>query len=688
MLRQLSPSNAQPRFPNLSLPICANIRHHRPPSMRLLNASTLDMKEFISDHDRPRYAILSHTWGKQEISWAQWENRHASPIEATLGGAKIIGCCRQALADGFAWVWVDTYVPRCVFFNAGKTVANSRSCCIDKSSSAELSEAINSMFRWYRDAGICYAYLSDVPNTPPSSREAWSYMQRSKWFTRGWTLQELVAPQDLRFYSEDWQPLGTKAQFAEKISSMTKIGARFLFGDNLDLASIAQKMSWAANRQTTRLEDQAYSLLGIFDINIPLLYGEGFKAFQRLQHILLTTYPEDQSLFVWGKIVNGHVENPPVLDNAVLNPRPMPWKPPDAGSELHGILATSPADFAESYKVVPCRTAAERIYHDSNYGGQLPSMAGNGTVKAHFPNAPGKNVTTIMKYLSDPPIAQLKKVVCFLILCNYDGLPESAGTFAMNVEFISATKSVRIGSIIYLSNQALSHADIFGEFRKKPMTYSLLTSTAHLSVVSPNAGVVAQNWWSASQVGFFLFSGARLARAENFYGEIFAKQYAFKSNTSRGFGILVERVSSPAHEGGTCLKFAIVPCQCNTTDPPVREKRDGVSLVWYAYPLTSSRYGPIVTLRDSGHFLGNGGRGYSWTAEEKPFPKIFVSVEKFPLRAGGFVDAVDFIIGPEMDGVETAGEATMGVATPSGRVMGVRPAETGRGDSFLRTLRR
>ncbi|KAK0750789.1 heterokaryon incompatibility protein-domain-containing protein [Schizothecium vesticola] len=631
IMRQLSPSIAQPRFPNLSPPACANIRRHRPPSMRLLNTSTLGMKDFISDHDRPLYAILSHTWGEQEISWAQWQNRHASPIEATLGGAKILDCCRQALADGFAWVWVDT-------------------CCIDKSSSAELSEAINSMFRWYRDAEICYAYLSDVPNAPPSSREAWSHMRKSKWFTRGWTLQELVAPKDLRFYSEDWQPLGTKAQFADLISSMTHISIRFLFGDNLDLASIAQKMSWAANRQTTRLEDQAYSLLGIFDINIPLLYGEGSKAFQRLQHTLLITYPEDQSLFVWGKIVSGHVENPPVLDSSVLNPGPMPWRPPSAGSELHGILATSPADFAESYNVVPCRTAAERFYHDSNYRAQLPSLAGNGTVKAHFARAPGKSITTIKKYLSDPPIAQLKEVASCLILCNYDGLPESAGTFAMN-----------------LSIQPLRHPDIFDEFSKNPRAYSFLTSTAHLSsmflpgdiiqrrsVVSPKSGVIAHEWWSGLQVGFSLFSEAKLARAGNVRGEIFAKQYGFKDKKSRGFGILVERVTSPAHEDGTCLKFAIVPCQCDTTDPPVTEKRDGVSLVWYTHPLTSFRYGPIVTLRDSGHLVGNGGRGYSWTVEEKPFPKIFVSIEKFPLRAGGFVDVVDFIVGPEMGELETA----------------------------------
>lgn len=558
-------------------------------------------------------------------------------------------------------------------------ISNLLSCCIDKSSSAELSEAINSMFRWYRDAEVCYAYLSDVPNAPPSSGEAWDHIKKSKWFTRGWTLQELVAPKDLRFYSEDWHHLGTKAQFADMISKMTKIGTRFLFGDNLDLASIAQKMSWAAHRHTTRLEDQAYSLLGIFDINIPLLYGEGSQAFQRLQHTLLTTYPEDQSIFVWGKIVNGHVENPPVLDNSVLNTGSMPWRPPGAGSALHGILAGSPTDFADSHNVVPCRTAAERFYHDSSYRAQLPSLAGNGTVKAHFARSPDKSsVITIMKYLSDPPIAQLKEVANCMILCNYEGLAESAGTFTMNVDFVSAAKSVRIGSIIYLSNPGIRHPDLFDEFRKKPRAYSFFTNTALLSsmflpgdiiqrraVVSPRAGVVAQEWWSGQQVGFSLFSEAKLARAGNVLGEIFAKQYGFRDDRSRGFGILVERVLSPAHEGGTCLKFAIVPCQCDSTEPPVKEKRDGVKLVWYTYPLTSFLYGPVVPLRDSGHLVAKGGRGgYSWTIEEKPFPRIFVSVEKFPLRAGGFVDVVDFVLGPEMDGLETA---AVGVATASGR---------------------
>lgn len=191
--------------------------------------------------------------------------------------------------------------PQMCHLEGFEEISNLFSCCIDKSSSAELSEAINSMFRWYRDAEVCYAYLCDVPNAPPSSGEAWDHIKKSKWFTRGWTLQELVAPKDLRFYSEDWHHLGTKAQFADMISKMTKIGTRFLFGDNLDLASIAQKMSWAAHRHTTRLEDQAYSLLGIFDINIPLLYGEGSQAFQRLQHTLLTTYPEDQAYLCGAK---------------------------------------------------------------------------------------------------------------------------------------------------------------------------------------------------------------------------------------------------------------------------------------------------------------------------------------------------------------------------------------------------
>ncbi|RYP01527.1 hypothetical protein DL764_006193 [Monosporascus ibericus] len=173
-------------------------------------------------------------------------------------------------------------------------------CCIDKASSAELTEAINSMFRWYRNAEICYAYLSDIP----SAKRIHQKLERSRWFTRGWTLQELIAPAEVVFYSMDWDHVGTKSELSASISSITKIDASFLDSKNLMSASVAQRMSWAAHRETSRPEDIAYCLLGIFDINMPLIYGEGMKAFQRLQEEIIESYPMDYSFFAWGTAVS------------------------------------------------------------------------------------------------------------------------------------------------------------------------------------------------------------------------------------------------------------------------------------------------------------------------------------------------------------------------------------------------
>lgn len=175
-------------------------------------------------------------------------------------------------------------------------------CCIDKSSSAELSETINSMFRWYRNAQACYVYHSDftdplddnqwVSVNPARQRanrehepleENWKVQfQRSRWFTRGWTLQELIAPRSVVFFSKDWHRLGDKASLQNEIQKTTGIDGAALQGRSLSLYSVEERISWAARRQTTCLEDAAYLLLGIFDVNMPLLYGDGDRAFGRL----------------------------------------------------------------------------------------------------------------------------------------------------------------------------------------------------------------------------------------------------------------------------------------------------------------------------------------------------------------------------------------------------------------------
>ena len=151
----------------------------------------------------------------------------------------------------------------------------------------------------YKTAQICYAYLADVPanfRNPETSEGMTLYaaLERSQWFTRGWTLQELLAPQWVVFLADDWTQIGTKATLANEITAITGIAHLFNFQD----ASIAQKMSWAAHRQTTRLEDQAYCLMGLFDVNMPLIYGEGKKAFIRLQLEILSK-SDDESIFAW-----------------------------------------------------------------------------------------------------------------------------------------------------------------------------------------------------------------------------------------------------------------------------------------------------------------------------------------------------------------------------------------------------
>ncbi|KAL7942592.1 heterokaryon incompatibility domain-containing protein [Trichoderma barbatum] len=249
--------------------------------MRLINAQTLDIEEFF-DLQVPEYAILSHTWADGEISFQEWADRKNRRFKP--GYQKIIWTCEEAIRDGLQYVWVDTN-------------------CIDKTSSAELSEAINSMFKWYRGARICYTYLEDVPHMSVAACEDQnSVFRTAKWFTRGWTLQELIAPSEIKFFSQDWQTIGTKADLAPCISSITGIAltcllkAEFYEYDPLHEYSVAQRLSWASKRSTTRVEDQAYSLLGLFDINMPLVYGEGRGAFTRLLGEIVGKY-SDHSFF-------------------------------------------------------------------------------------------------------------------------------------------------------------------------------------------------------------------------------------------------------------------------------------------------------------------------------------------------------------------------------------------------------
>jgi hypothetical protein len=197
---------------------------------------------------------------------------------------------------------------------------------VDKSSSAELTESINSMFQWYRKAVVCYVLLEDLNKDAALDVALEDGLSRCRWFTRGWTLQELLAPKQVEIFNEAWVHVGTKSDRAKAISKLTRLPTDVLLNETDILrVSIAERMSWASSRQTKRKEDLAYCLLGIFDVNMPLIYGEGEKAFRRLQEEIIKR-SNDLTILVWD----------PALGSSANVPRYV------------GILAKSPVQFANS----------------------------------------------------------------------------------------------------------------------------------------------------------------------------------------------------------------------------------------------------------------------------------------------------------------------------------------------------
>lgn len=317
--------------------------------MRLLDTTTLLLREFPSDP--PPYAILSHTWGEEEVVFEEIEQDEAVEKQ---GYDKIRGCCAQAKAAGLRFAWVDT-------------------CCIDKRSSAELSEAINSMFSWYSNAHLCYAYLADVDIGASNSWE--KQLTHSRWFRRGWTLQELLAPSHVIFFDKNWCEIGTKASLLAQLARITKISHQAVMDPrSIWQTSIAERMSWAAGRETTRIEDMAYSLLGIFKVNMPLLYGEGTEAFRRLQLRVLES-SHDHSILAW-------------------RARSM-W---NVSGKAFGVLASTPAEFARP---------------DDDFSSQLTSDNRELPLSTISPTNLGLSITL--------PIIRLDGVSVAILNCQYRG---------------------------------------------------------------------------------------------------------------------------------------------------------------------------------------------------------------------------------------------------------------------------
>jgi hypothetical protein len=365
--------------------------------MRLLNVQSMKLVNFTGAV--PKYAILSHTWTNDELTLQEMLGLTAE-IKKKSGYDKIVQCSRICCERKMTYVWIDTI-------------------CIDKSSSAELSEGINSMWRWYREAAVCYVYLEDfhapsrvcrydlpkhnqvtenqrllpqevfsfglelnddlseenedliafdnaldsfapsrtVKHAPTrdglstrlSLKRQWrKSLGESRWFSRGWTLQELIAPHNMIFFTKEWEEFDTKARLISDLSKITQISEVVLQTGRLETVSIAQRLSWAAKRETTRIEDMAYCLLGILDVNMPLLYGEGVKAFQRLQEEVIKA-SSDLSIFAW--------------QDQLHDPRTM---------EQHlyrGLLARHPRDFALCKQMQPSQgSTISSPYMVTNHG--------------------------------------------------------------------------------------------------------------------------------------------------------------------------------------------------------------------------------------------------------------------------------------------------------------------------------
>ncbi|KAK6954829.1 hypothetical protein Daesc_004798 [Daldinia eschscholtzii] len=262
----------------------------------------------IGDETNFPYAILSHAWGPEEVLFHEIQGDRAA-IQGKAGWEKTVRFCKAALENGYTYAWIDT-------------------CCIDKRISADLSEAINSMYRYYYNSALCIIYLEDVHSynkEADNSRKAitreelLARIRTTRWLTRGWTLQELIAPSRRSYFASDWSEIEDGDDLLDTIAESAGISRRLLEDrDLLHRVCVGERMKWASNRQTTREEDIAYCLAGIFDVSIPVLYGEGGRnAFRRLQlEIMRMSF--DMTIFAW----RGDYES-------------------------SGLLARSPADFRD-----------------------------------------------------------------------------------------------------------------------------------------------------------------------------------------------------------------------------------------------------------------------------------------------------------------------------------------------------
>ncbi|KAL2106812.1 hypothetical protein VUR80DRAFT_6186 [Thermomyces stellatus] len=275
--------------------------------MRLLHTRTLNLEQFYDLQTRPHYVVLSHTWEPGHLNYADLTDRRERALSGP-GSALVHHACDVALKLGYEYIWIE-----CI--------------CVDGSSTAEVSEAVNSAFRWFQKAAVCLVYLADLPAGSPNDDTSW---RRCEWWTRAWTLPELLAPSTVHFYDKDWNFRGTKTSppLLGIIARITTVSEDVLRdGSLIPGVSVAKRMSWASTRKARRVEDRAYSLLGIFGVHMQAIYGEGAESFKRLQDEILKD-TRDVSLLAWEA-------------------------QPEEKRLFRGLFASSPKEFARFVKCPP-----------------------------------------------------------------------------------------------------------------------------------------------------------------------------------------------------------------------------------------------------------------------------------------------------------------------------------------------
>jgi hypothetical protein len=447
----------------------------------------------------------------------------------------------------------------------------------------------------------------------------------SRWFTRGWTLQELIAPLEVEFYSTDWRKIATKEELCGLLSSITSIDEHILRGGRLDDVSVARKMSWASCRKTSRIEDIAYSLLGIFDVNIPLIYGEGTKAFRRLQEAIMNE-SHDQSLFAWGRIVLRPADL--IDENQEIGTSPIPWKAPHQRQPLFGLFAESPASFKYSGDIAP----VDHGYTHHSSRRHPPAIVNRGVLI---------NLVIYQKlpsviYWDDPAIAQPDALELAVLLCRFG----SKGSQLIGMVLRSW------GDGYYSRTEELVLVDLFLSSAR----FHDWTRRRHLLLFKPfplrNGDILLRRWvtpirynWKERPItdsgpAWRQRCGDRVLRMENDAVGDEDESFMFRTSKNKGFAVTFKRLTKSINPIGPLL-IGVSPFAARAM---MHKGKGKIQNHWVA------KHGKPFDTPAFGHVMEN--PSDSWELNTKGIPRMHIKVERMFLDGGkrGAVDVVDLFM--------------------------------------------